>query len=313
MSGEQGRQASSVTPGVVFAVAAMCLIWGSTWLVVREGLAEMPPFGSAGLRFLFAGAVMFVVAPMIARAEGGGSPTIGLVLAMATGNFAVSYGIVYWAEVVVPSSLAAILFGIYPLATALAGHVYLPESRIAGMQWAGLFLGFAGVLSLFATDLPAIGPEAQRRGAWILISPLVSAAATVYVKRHGAGVSAALLNRSSMLLGGVMLCVFALFVEGGLPRPSTTRALFSLTYLALFGTVIGFTLYFWVLRRASPTSLSLIAYVTPAIALLVGVVLGGETMSGWTVLGLAFVLFGSALVLRRPQNQGPVNATLEGS
>lgn len=283
------------------AVAVMCLVWGSTWLVLKDGLAEMPPLGSAGLRFLIAWAVMLPIAPLVARVEGGRRPTWDLVLAMATGNFAISYGLVYWSEEVLPSSLAAILWGVFPLITALVGHVYLPASRIVGFQWLGLVLGFAGVVMLFATDVQAVGDEARFRGALLLLSPTVSAIATAYVKKHGQDVSAALLNRSALLLGGGMLAAAAWAIEGGLPVPASGRAWFSVLYLAGFGTVLTFTLYFWVLRRASAVSLSLIAYVTPAIALLLGTTLGGEPVTGWTFGGLGLVLAGCAAVLRSPR------------
>jgi len=282
---------------VALAVAVMCAIWGSTWLVIREGLEEMQPLGSAGLRFLIAGAVMLVVAPRIARREGGERPPLRLVAVMGLGNFAISYGLVYWAEVVVPSGLTAILWGVFPLITAVVGHVYLPESRIRGRQWAGLVAGFLGVLLLFVTDLPAIGPESVRRGAILLLSPLSSALAVAYAKRHGASVSSALLNREAMLLGGALLTGAAFVFEGGIAAPASARAWFSVTYLALFGTVVTFSLYFWALRRASPTSLSLIAYVTPGIALLLGVGVGGESLSRWSVAGLALVVAGSVAVL----------------
>ena len=285
--------------GVRAAVTVMCLVWGSTWLVLKDGLAEMPPLGSAGLRFLIAWVVMVPLAPVIARAEGGRAPTWDLVVAMATGNFAISYGLVYWAEEILPSSLAAILWGVFPLLTALVGHAYLPASRIVGLQWLGLALGFAGVVMLFATDVEAVGAEARFRGGLLLLSPTVSAVATAYVKKHGADVSSALLNRSALLLGGGLLALAAFLIEGGVPVPSSGRAWFSVLYLAGFGTVLTFTLYFWVLRRANPVSLSLIAYVTPAIALVLGTTLGGEPVTGWTFGGLGLVLAGCAAVLRR--------------
>ena len=286
--------------GVRAAVTVMCVVWGSTWLVLKDGLAEMPPLGSAGLRFFIAWAVMVPMAPVIARAEGGRAPSWDLVVAMAIGNFAISYGLVYWAEEVLPSSLAAILWGVFPLITALVGHVYLPASRIVGLQWLGLVLGLAGVVMLFATDVEAVGPEARLRGGLLLLSPTVSAIATAYVKKHGSDVSSALLNRSALLLGGALLALSALALEGGVPIPSSGRAWFSVLYLAGFGTVLTFTLYFWVLRRANPVSLSLIAYVTPAIALVLGTTFGGEPVTGWTFGGLGLVLAGCAAVLRRP-------------
>ncbi|MEM8711295.1 MAG: EamA family transporter [Planctomycetota bacterium] len=289
--------------GTTLAVVVMCLVWGSTWFVVREGLQDMEPLGSAGLRFALAWLIMLPLAGFIAQREGGEKPTASLVLAMAAGNFAVSYGIVYWAEETLPSGLAAVLWGIYPIQTALIGHVYLPESRIVGLQWLGLAVGFLGVALLFLTDIVSVGGDATLRGAVLLLSPTVSAFATAYVKKHGAGVSSALLNRWALFVGSVMLLVAAWSIEGGIEVPDGPRALSSIVYLALMGTVLTFTLYFWVLRTSSAVSLSLIAYVTPAIALIVGAGLGEERVTGWTIGGLSLILLGCGLVLRKPRSE----------
>lgn len=293
-------KAGSTSTGVKVAVTIMCLVWGSTWFVVREGLGEMQPFGSGGMRFFLAWVLMLVVAPGIAAREGGGRPTWQLVLAMATGNFAISYGIVYWAEQTLPSGLTAVLWAVFPLMTAGVSQLQGTEARLRGGQWWGLVVGFVGVVLLFLTDVRTVGGDAIERGLVLLLSPLVSALSTAYIKRHGANVSAALLNRSALLVGSLMLLAAALLVEGGVDPPRTTAGVLGVVYLALFGTVLTFTLYFWVLRQASTVALSLIAYVTPAIALVVGAGLGEERVTGWTLGGLALVLVGCALVLRRP-------------
>lgn len=285
---------------VPLAVVVMCLVWGSTWLVVRKGLEEMPPLGSAGIRFFLAWLIILPISSRLARAEGGTRPTFDLVIAMATCNFAISYGIVYWAEQVLHSSLAAILWGVYPLVTALVGHVYMRESRIVGLQWLGLVVGFVGVVLLMVTDVPAVGDGAVVRSLVLLLSPIVSALATAYIKRHGAGTSSILLNRAGMFWGSLLLILSAVVVEGGLPIPSTPQSVLSLVYLSAFGTVLTFSLYFWVLRVASAVSLSLIAYVTPAIALLLGSQLDGDPVTGWTIAGLGLILLGCVGVLRRP-------------
>lgn len=287
---------------VKVAVAVMCLVWGSTWIVLQAGLEEMKPIGSAALRFLLAGLLMAPIAPWIARKEGGRPPTWDLVMAMAIGNFALSYGIVYWAEMVVPSAHAAILWGSFPLVTALVGHVYLPASRIVGTQWLGLLLGFVGVMALLATDLNALGGEAVTRGIVLLASPVVSAFATAYIKKHGQDVSAALLNRSALVVGGLLLWAAAWAFEGGVSWPLSSRGWFTIVYLGAFGTVLTFTLYFWVLRQASAVSLSLIAYVTPAVALVLGVFVGGEKVTIWTGVGLSLILVGCGAVLRRSKS-----------
>ncbi len=297
-----GRSGRGASVAVKAAVAIMCLVWGSTWLVLKVGLEEMEPLGSAALRFMLAGVLMAPIAPWIARREGGAAPTWDLVFAMAIGNFALSYGIVYWAEEVVPSAHAAILWGVFPLVTALVGHVYLPTARIVGIQWLGLFLGFLGVVALLAKDLDTLGGDAVTRGTVLLGSPMVSALATAYVKKHGQDVSAALLNRSALVVGGALLWAAAWAFEGGITLPTTPRSWFTVVYLGGFGTVLTFTLYFWVLRQASAVSLSLIAYVTPAIALVLGVFVGDEQVTVWTGVGLAFILLGCGVVLQRSKS-----------
>ena len=289
----------------------MCLVWGSTWFVVREGLRDMEPLGSAGMRFALAWMIMLPIAGLIARREGGSQPTVRLVLAMAFGNFAISYGIVYWSEETLPSGLASVLWGIYPIVTALIGHVYLPESRIVGLQWLGLVVGFLGVGLLFLTDVVSVGGDATLRGSVLLLSPLVSAFATAYVKKHGAGVSSALLNRWGLFVGSLLLLGAAFLIEGGVEIPTEPRAIQGIFYLAAMGTVLTFTFYFWVLRSSSAVSLSLVAYVTPALALAVGALLGEERVTLWTIAGLTLILAGCALVLRSPKAAVEPGAALE--
>ncbi|MFT6832757.1 MAG: drug/metabolite transporter (DMT)-like permease [Planctomycetota bacterium] len=301
------------SPFTGVAVLVMCLVWGSTWFVLQEGLQDMEPLGSAGLRFALAWLIMLPIAGLIHRGEGGGRPTPRLVAAMALGNFSISYGIVYWAEETLPSGLAAVLWGIYPIQTALIGHFYLPETRIVGLQWLGLFVGFLGVVLLFFTDIAAVGGDATLRGAVLLLSPTVSALSTAYVKKHGGGVSAALLNRSALFIGSILLLVAAFTLEGGIRLPHGAAAIGGLVYLAGMGTVLTFTLYFWVLRTSSAVSLSLIAYVTPAIALAIGTTVGDERVTAWTLSGLALILIGCALVLRRPRAQPRAHSTEQES
>ena len=302
--GAEQRGGGGGTAGVRLAVTVMCLVWGSTWFVVREGLSEMQPFGSSGVRFFLAWLLMLAVAPRIAAREGGSRPTWRLVAVMASGNFALSYGIVYWAEQTLPSGLTAVLWAVFPLMTAGVAHLQGDEARLRGAQWWGLAVGFVGVVLLFLTDVRSVGGDALERGLVLLLSPLVSAFATAYIKKHGADVSSVLLNRSALLVGSLMLLGAALLFEGGVALPTTRAGALGVLYLAAMGTVLTFSLYFWVLRRASTVALSLIAYVTPAIALVVGAVLGEETVTPWTLGGLALVLWGCALVLRKPQGSG---------
>ena len=309
------------------AVAVMCLVWGSTWYVVREGLADVPPLGGAGARFLIAWLAMLVIAPRVARREGGLPPTRALIVSMGVLNFALTYGLVYWGEVYLPSALAAVLWAIYPLIMALVGHVYVPGERLHMRQLGGVAAGLAGVVCLFATDLAALeatfsgdapltgvgaAPPAALGvlgvGALFLLAPLAAALGTAHVKRHGGGTSSALLNRDGMLLGAVLLLAASALLEHDAHWRFSTRGVVCLVYLSLFGTVLAFTLYFWALRHARATQLALMSFVTPAIAVAIGVLVADEPVTAWTGVGLAAILGGVSLSMglgrRRPRTAG---------
>jgi drug/metabolite transporter (DMT)-like permease len=285
----------------VLAVLVMCLVWGSTWLVIQQGLRDLPPLTSAGVRFALAGAIMLLVAPALARREGGARPPRLLVLQQGTLNMALPYSLVYWAETRLHSSLVAILWAVFPLMMAVCAHAWLPGERMRARQWVGMLAGFGGVYLLFQNDLRDAGPQAQGAAALLLLSPLVSALGTTLVKRKGGSVSSALLNRDGMLLGGALLCAAAFVFERGQPVEWSTRAVLSVVYLSAVGTVLAFGLYFWVMRYAPTYQLSLIAYVTPVIAMLLGALLNDEPVGLSTIGGLALILGGvaSALLGRR--------------
>jgi drug/metabolite transporter (DMT)-like permease len=127
----------------------------------------------------------------------------------------------------------------------------------------------------------------------------VSCVGTVIVKREGAHVSAILLNRNALWIGAAILVAVAAVAERGAEPVWSTRAILSVLYLSLFGTVLTFTLYFWLLRNTEAWRLSMIAYVTPAIALLLGTLVGGEPFTAWTLAGSATILSGVVLATRR--------------
>lgn len=278
--------------------AVLCLIWGSTWVVIKEGLEDLPALGSAALRFTLAAALMSLLAPVLARREGGGRPTLALTFVLGTLNFGTSYGIVYWTETRLPSALVSVLWAVYPLLQAIVGHLGLRGERLAPAQGFGFGLGFLGVGALFWTDLSELGPGAVPAGAVLLLSPLVSALGTTYVKKHGAGTSSVLLNRNAMWVGAAWLWVASLVLEPGADFRWTGSALFTLGYLAFFGTVVAFGLYFWLLRHTAANRLSVIAYVTPAVALALGLAVRDEPIGPGTLVGLAAILAGVFLVHR---------------
>jgi drug/metabolite transporter (DMT)-like permease len=200
---------------------------------------------------------------------------------------------------VIPSGLAAVLWAIFPMLMAVLGHFLLPGERLAAGHWLGFVLGFVGVTLLFLTDLRGIGPAAIGAGAVFMLSPLTAAIGNTLVKRYGERFSSLLLNRGGLIIAMLVLWVVALPLERGMPLRWSGMAVFSVVYLAVFGTVVTFGLYFWSLRYAAAHKLSLIAYVIPALALFLGWALGDEAVGPRTITGAALILLGVALVVRR--------------
>jgi drug/metabolite transporter (DMT)-like permease len=286
---------------VPLLVALLCLVWGSTWWAIRVCLHDQPPLSSAALRFVIAGLAMAVLAPRLARRETGPPPPPWLWLATGATNFAGSYGVLYVAETVVPSGIAAVLWSIFPLLMAGSAVLFLGE-RLRLRQFAGFLVSFLGIVTVFAGAVESIG---QQSPGWLLLllaSPVVSAAGTTLVKKYGSGTSSVLLNRNGMLFGAMLLTAMAFLREDPLAMTWTWQVTVATLYLALFGTALTFGIYFWLLRTAPASMLSLISYVTPVLAMLLAAAVGDGAMNVAAWLGAGLVVTGVALVVARPKS-----------
>jgi drug/metabolite transporter (DMT)-like permease len=279
------------------SMAVLCLIWGSTWIVLKGGLRDLPPFTSAGVRFLIAAFIMLAVAAVLSRREVGSRPPVWLSLTQGTVNFAISYGIVYHCETVLPSGLVSLMWGVYPMLQALAGHWFLEDERLRSGQWFGFGAALLGLALLFQTDLRGFGADGVPMALLLLLSPISTVIGTTLVKRHGKSVNSTLLNRNGMFVAAVSLLVAAFVFERGESVSWTLPAIGSVAYLSVIGTVLTFSLYFWLLRYMPAHKLGLIAFVTPGIALFLGWAVGGEPITRWTLVGAGLILAGVLLVV----------------
>lgn len=292
------------TPWIITAgILILCLIWGSTWLVIREGLNDLPPLTSAAVRFVVAGLVMVLIAPRIARAEGGTRPNRKLVLVYALLTLSIPYGVIYHVETILPSGLVSILWSIYPLILAFCAHLSLPEERLASRQWFGLAVGFLGVVLLFLTEVQDIGSTALSAALVLLISPAISAVGNTFIKRDAKDTSSALLNRDGTLLGALFIALAAAVFEYNRECTWSRAAITGVLYLALVGSVLAFSIYYWLLRYAPATRMSLLVYGIPVVAITLGVTLGDETVGVNTWIGMGAILTGVFLVLKPSQRE----------
>jgi drug/metabolite transporter (DMT)-like permease len=299
-----------MTPTRPLAAATLTLlvaIWGTTWAAIRIGLQGIPPLTGVALRFGLAGVLLWLTALALGlRGERLRAP-VPLWVAHGLLTFGVSYGLVYWAEQWVPSGLAAVLFATVPLFVAVLAHVALPGERLRPLAALGLALGFFGVAVVFSEDFAAlIGPRVAFAGAVMLLAPLSSAVSQIVVKRWGTSIHPVPLNAGAMVIAAACVGLLAAVVEGDRPVVFTPATVGSLLYLAVIGTAITFTLYFWLLRHMKATTLSLIAYTIPLVALVVGAAAFDEPVTWRVLAGAGLVIGGTALaswqgrVIRRP-------------
>jgi drug/metabolite transporter (DMT)-like permease len=286
----------------------LTLIWGTTWAAIRIGLRGMAPFTGVALRFAIGAAALAAVGRGLGVRLWGAPPTAAgrprpspwrVWLANGLLTFFIPYGVLYWAEQWVPSGVAAVLFATSPLWVALAAHLALPAERLRAATAAGILIGFAGVALIFSEDLRALGgPRVAGAAALLLVAPLTSAFGVVAVKRWSAGMHPLAIVTAPMGMAAAGMGCLALAGESGQPPRLSGLPLAALLYLALIGTALAFTLYFWLLGRLPATTLSLINYLTPIVALLVGGVALGEPVTTRILAGSALVVGGVAAAMR---------------
>ena len=285
---------------MVVACSMCILIWGTTWAAIRVGLSGIPPFRGAAMRFAIAGVLLLVLA-LVRRVPLGRAPMERwLWVINGTLSFSASYGTVYWAEQWVPSGLASVIFATFPLFVAALAHYWLPGEGLRLPSVLGILLGFCGIAVIFSEDLTLLGgPGTSLAAVVMLSSPVVSAVASVLVKRYGKGIHPLSLTSVPMILGSGLLWIFSAALEGGKPTIWTAASVGSLIYLALAGSAVTFLLYFWLLQRMEATRLALIAYVTPVLSVFVGMAFMGERATLIIIVGSAIVVLGVVMASRR--------------
>jgi drug/metabolite transporter (DMT)-like permease len=274
----------------------LCLIWGSTWMVIKVGYGGLGPFNVAAVRFLIAGIVLVPIVPLLGARWPSGRTEWALVTWIGLVLFAADYGLIYWGEQFLDSGMTSILFALLPIVTIGFAHLYVPGDRITGRKLAGTVLAFIGIVALFG-DRVRLDPAGLGPMLAIVASTVCAAAAGVASKRHGATLHPAALNAPAMLIGAAALAIVSLVLGDGLLLPQDWSTWTAVMYLAIAGSVITFLGYFTLLKTWSVTSLSFISVFTPAIALLLGFVFLDERPTLWTGVGASLVLGGVALAL----------------
>jgi drug/metabolite transporter (DMT)-like permease len=285
----------------------LCLIWGSTWLFIKLGLDDLPPFIFAGIRFVIAVAILFAI--IKARRLSLPRARADWFLLAITGvlSFSFNYGLVFWGEQYISSGLAALLQAMIPAFGLVIAHFYLPGERMTPIKIFGIVMGVAGVGVVFSNQLTVAGPRALAGCAALVFGSACTAYANVLVKARGNKLDPAILAGGQMVFGLVPLLVAGFLLEGNPLNFHWTRmAIIALFYLAVVGSVIAFLSYYWLVQHMDVTKTMLIALVTPVIAVALGVIVLHEELNWRTFAGGAMIMSGIALVVLRKRKTTPV-------
>jgi drug/metabolite transporter (DMT)-like permease len=281
-------------PPVAALYALICLIWGSTWLVIKIGLEGVPPFLAAGLRFALASCVLFAL--IAARGTKIRLNRDGAIAVLSCGGlgFTLSYACVYWAEQYLSSGLVAILYCTMPLFTALLSRFWTRSETLPARKVGGLLVAMAGTVVLF---LRAHGLGAQNgpRAAVALVSVLAAAVNLVAVKKYGRERNVFVLNAGGMAIGAAGLLALSAAFESHAALSWSRANVCAIVYLALVGSVAAFQSYYSLVKVMDATRLSLISLIFPIVAVLLGRAYLHEPIPARRWAGMALVLGGVAL------------------
>lgn len=295
----------------VLAFAIIYFVWGSTFLAIRVGVHEVPPFLLASMRFFIAGIVLFGWL----RLKGTPPPSLREWISasfLAVCIFVVDYGLLFWAEQRVPSGIAAVMMATIPVFMAISEIGILRTQQLTLRLGLALLIGIGGVSVLVSRSLSLSLGETpmDRAGAIALVVAAMSwSIASVLTRKLPLPASKAMSSGAQMLAGGILLALTAAILGElrGFHIEAVSRgAWFALAYLIVAGSIIGFTAYVWLIHHESPTKVGTYAYVNPVVAVIIGYFFGGEVVGPRTVLGTLLVLVSVIVITTTPAKKSTV-------
>ncbi len=307
---EEARAAQAVaSPArwlVLSAFAIVYLVWGSTYLAIRFAIENLPPFLMASSRFLVAGAVLYAFARRFGgaaaptRAEWRSTAIVGVLL-LVFGN-----GLVVWAELSVASGVAALIVGVVPCCMVLVDWLRPNGTRPGARVVMGLVLGLLGLFVLVGPDALMGGGRPDGLGfAALVLASFAWAVGSIYSRHTPMPRSPVLATGMEMLVASAGLALLAI-VRGELAPsvgilPLSLLSIVGWLYLIVFGSIVAFTAYVWLLRVSTPARVSTYAYVNPIVAVLLGFAIAGEPLTTRMIIAATVIVSGVVLITLAPK------------
>lgn len=284
---------------LVLAFATIYVLWGSTYLGIRVAIETMPPFLMASVRFLLAGSILFAVLrarglPWPDARQWRANAIIGILLLLG-GN-----GLVVWAELTIPSGITALLIGIGPLFIVLTEWAWPGGLRPSLLTIAALLLGFAGVTWLAAPWESQAGGALNPAGVIAILSACFFWALGSIYSRHAKHGADPLLAASLQMLGGGLALALVAWLHGDFASLEvariSARGWFAFGYLVVFGSLIGFSTFVWLMKHSTPARAATYAYVNPVVAVFLGWLILDEPVTTRTLVASAVIVAAVAII-----------------
>ncbi len=274
-----------------FMLLLLGTIWGASYMFIKVSVAEITPLTFVVLRTGLGGGLL--AAYLLLR--GRQFPPRSLwrpLFVMGLFNTLIPYGLINWGELHISSALAAILTGTMPLFTVILAHFWSNDERMDGFKAAGVVIGFAGVIVLFAPDIRGGVMHNVLGDLAVVGAGLSYAIAAVFARRHLSGHEPAVLSTGMLLAGFIITLPLAFAFERPLALSPSPRAWASTLALAILGTAIAYLIYYWILEHGGAVQASLVTYIIPIGALFWGWLLLGEDIRWTSVIGMGAILLG---------------------
>ena len=269
----------------------LCLIWGTTWFFIKVGLEDLPPITFAAARFVLAIlilAVIIIVQKIPFPQTKRDWKLIGLTGVL---QFSINYSLVFWSEQYISSGLAAVLQAMITVFGLALAWIHLPNERITRLKVGAVLLGVCGVAVIFIEQLQVNSLLAFAGCAAIVFGAYAAAHGSILVKTYGGEIHPATLVFGQMICGIAPVIIYGLAVEGNPLRLNWTwRAIICVLYLTVFGTIVAFWLYYWLLSKIESTKAMMISLVTPLIAVIIGGIFLDERLPVQTFFGGILIL-----------------------
>lgn len=272
----------------------MVFIWGSTWMAIKVSVGNTP-FYLAGIRFFLAACMLIIIQRVRGRAIFPTRENMKVILAIGLGNFFLGYGFTYWGMQFVESNVTSILWATLPVMVTITAHFKLKDEKINLAKIFSLVGSLVGTFFIFDIGGHDFDPQVALGMAFILVSIFAAAFSNVIYKRDGSHLDPLSINIAGMLVGASLLILVGLVTEPWMAVDYTMLRVGATVYLAMFGSAMSFSIYFWLLKRISVVKMSYSTFLIPILAGIWGWVILGESLSSKSMLGAAIILLAVSL------------------